>query len=504
MQINHFNEDERNAINDRSDAKPNKDDLLNLTVLDELPENLRQIFLSINIKKPKSSYFFYVSEMMAKENVATMKEANKIYPDKWRKLSVDEKKKYQELVKLDKQRYLEHIELVKKHLIKLPLNQGPTGFSVYLEENVKKAIENNRDPSEAKKEAAAKWEEMSKREKRKYDKKRNHQEEVYRNLKYSWRSINHYSFFCAFQMRKARKKGRKLKISDASILWRKLKQEEKDKYIRFLEAIQKEKAKLKILYKKSCKFKLRKPFSAYNLFCKEFKKNANFNNSSFLKEVSKKWNELNEEQKEKYQRYAKLDQIIYKTKKIEYEKALKKPAQNHDETSAFILFCEESIYQRFPKIGNEGYFEYFYNKWKKLNFRFKTYYKEKAKDKKIEAKTNKEEMHELAYELPKKPINQYQIYVKMTLPKLKNENPEQDCPYFLKVLGENWRNMPPKEKEEYEKLSKKSHELYNSQLKEYHQNGYFTSLENKKKNSSYSINDQVTKNTKKGKKSDKE
>jgi len=503
MLTNHSNEEDMSKIVDMSDLRINQDDDLNLEEFDELPESTREILFSINLNKPKSAYSCYVSERRAKENTSLL-EANKRYPEKWRELTAGEKKKYQELAKLDRQRYQKHLDLVKKHLIKLPLNHGPTGFGVYLEENLKKAIENNQDPSEAKKEAAVKWEEMSIKEKTPYDRKRNFQEETYRNLKYSWYHINYYKFFCSYQARKASKKGRKHTFQDSAVMWRKLKQSEKDKYKQFLDAINKEKSRLKTLYGKSRKFKLRKPYSAYNLFLKEIRKNTKIKKDNYMSDASKMWNELAEKQKDKYQKLAKLDQVVYKIKKIEYQKTLKKPAKTHDESSAFVLFCDELIFKRFPKIGEEGYFEYFFKKWKYTNKNNRAEYKKRAKDLKLKFKNEKEETHELTYELPKKPKNPYNCYMQQNLPKLKNENPKKDIAFCLRILGENWRNLPQKEKEEYEKLSKKTHELYNSQMKEFNENGYFRSLENGKKKSSPSISDQSTKKSKKEKKNEEE
>ena len=192
-------------------------------------------------------------------------------------------------------------------------------------------------------------------------------------------------------------------------------------------------------------------------------------------------------------------------KKMEYESAVKKSTPSTRPQSAFNIFTAEMKDKDHPDLGKGGFFEYCYKKWNKLDEAAKKKYYEKAEASKVKADKVKEEISGRVYNMPKRPGNSYTIYIQQVIPELKEKNPKKEVTELFKLAAANWSNLTEKQKEKYEKLYEKSSETYNSQVKEFHENGFYTSGEGKKKSRrSYSRSNSEAKSTKRGKKSVKE
>jgi hypothetical protein len=496
---------ERKAASQKPAVSPDrKAKHTSFTQGDEAPETFDDILLQINLKKPKSSYAFYVSEMMAREKVKSIVEASKIYPKKWQKVTASEKKKYEEMAEKDRERYAHHLELVKKHLVQKPLKQGATAYRIYLEEHIKRAIDNNEDATEAKNEAAAKWKQMTSEEKREYNEKKKDHEQFYENLKKSTSIINSYSLFVKDTLANAREKGESMTFTDVSNLWKKTKQSVKDKYVQYADELNKERANQRDLYEISFGVKPRRPLGAYKFFLMEAAKEGKLGKNP-IREGPKVWKKLSEEEKEKYQRIAQKEKIVYMVKKMEYESAVKKSTPSTRPQSAFNIFTADMKDKEHPDLGKGGFFEYCYKKWNKLDEAAKKKFYDKAEATKVKAEKVKEEISGRVYNMPKRPGNSYSIFIQHSIPELKEKNPKKEVTELFKMAAGNWSNLTDKQKEKYEKLYEKSSEIYNTQVKDFQENGFYTSGETKKKSSrSYSRSTSEAKSTKRGKKSLKE
>src|SRR4051812_44965877 len=109
----------------RESSTPKKNKKANYTQGDKIEEDFEEMLPTLSLKKPKNSYNFYIMEMMEKDkNVKTITDATKVYSKKWGKLSDSEKKQYEKQAEEDKERYIQHLDLVRKHILEKPIKEG--------------------------------------------------------------------------------------------------------------------------------------------------------------------------------------------------------------------------------------------------------------------------------------------------------------------------------------------------------------------------------------------
>jgi hypothetical protein len=467
---------------------------------DLISEDIDDILFDINLKRARSAYNIYVSEMMAKDKVSSIVEASRIYPKKWQKLPTSEKKKYEEMFEKEKERHAQHLELVKRHLLQKPLKQGATAYRIYLEEQVRKAIDNNQDPDEAKKDASATWKNMSADEKREYNDKKKDHDEFYENLKKSTGYVNAYSLFLKDQMAKAKEKGESMTFKIVAEMWKKQKQSVKDKYSQYAEEFNGDRAKQRDIYEITFGLKPRRPLGAYKFFLMEAAKEGKLGKNP-IKEGPKAWKKLSEEEKEKYQRIAQKEKLIYLVKKREYESQIKKSSSTRPQ-SAFNLYVADLKDKVDSKdIGPGGFFDYCYKKWNKMEESAKRKYFQRAEEQKEVSEKAKEEFMARVYNIPKRPANTYNIYIQHSLPDLQKSHPKKEVTELFKILGDQWHTLSDKQKEKFGKLYEKNLDVYKSQYQQWEENGYYTpNGEGKKKNPrSSSRKESETKSTKRKK-----
>lgn len=440
---------------------------------DHIIEDIEDILFDINLKRPGSAYNLYLTEMMAKDNISSIVDASRIYPKKWQKLSASEKKKYEELYEREKERQAQHLELVKKHLLQKPLKQGATAYRIYLEEHARKAIDNNEDPEVAKKEAAARWKDMTAEEKREYNEKKKDHEEFYETLKKSNGYANSYSLFVRDQLAKAREKGETMTFKNVAELWKKQKQSVKEKYYQYAEEFNGERAKHRDIYEISFGLKPRRPLGAYKFFMMEAAKEGKLGKNP-IREGPKAWKKLSDEEKEKYQRMAQKEKLIYFVKKREYESQIKKTSSTRPKSALNLFIADLKDKVDSKDIGPNGFFEYCFKKWNKMEESAKRKYYHKAEQQKAESEKLKEEFSARVYDIPKKPSNTYNIYIQHCLSDMKKNNPKKEITELFKLLGDQWRTLSEKQKDKYAKLYEKNLEVYNSNYQEWEENGYYT------------------------------
>ena len=127
--------------------------------------------LDVNISGPVSAYNFYIRDSAAANNLALIP-ASKKYGPQWSKMSENQKKKYEDLAEQDKQRYEEHMGLIKKFVINVDdLIEDSTVYSLFKRLYVAKQI-NEKDvkPIVARNNAKAAWEKLKDSEKAEFQK----------------------------------------------------------------------------------------------------------------------------------------------------------------------------------------------------------------------------------------------------------------------------------------------------------------------------------------------
>lgn len=487
---------DRKAQSQRAATPEKKVKAQSYTQGDQVAEDIDDILMDINIKKPKTSYNFYLVEMMNKEKLTSMIEANQTFSKKWAKMSEGDKKKYVIMQEKDKERYDQHLDLVKKHLLQKPLKQGVTAYRIYMEENVKLAIDNNDDVSDAKKVAAARWKEMPLEERKEYENKRKVHEEFYENLKKSKGTISAFNLFYRDQITKAKEKDETLPLMQAQDMWRKQKQNIKDKYAEYAEEVREEREKQRDMYEIALGVKPRRPLGAYKFFLIEAANQGKLGRNPII-EGPKVWKKLSDEEKERYQRIAHKEKLVYILKKMEYDAQVKKTSSTRP-MSAFNHYVADMK----DKVTGEdaaNFFEYCYKKWTKSDDAIKRKYHQKAAQSKQESETLKEEMRSRVNNAPKRPALPYNIFVQQNYDDARKANPKRDVSEIFSVLGQQWKKLNDNQKDKFNKLYEKSLEVYNAQVEQFKEMGFYTNSDTSKK-SRRSRSQSVTKSTKKAKK----
>jgi transcription factor A len=478
---------------------------------DKVPEDIEEILFDISLKKPKSAFNYFIKDCMDKDK--TMKNvtmATKAYAKKWPKVSNADRKKYDEMAEKDKERYREHLEIVRKNILQKPLKENVTAYRIYLEEHVKKAIENNENVQEAKKRAAAEWKDMKLEERKEYSEKRKEHIEWYESLKKSHGSVNAYALYMRDMMQGAREKGETMTMKQCAEKWAKSKTSVKEKYAQFAEEKNEERDKHRDLYEIAYGIKPRRPLGAFKFFLIEAAKEGKFEGVNPLIEGHKLFNKLTDEQKEKYQRIAQREKLAYMVKKMEYDAVVKKTS-THRPLSAMNIFMQDMKDKVSAEDYNkEGFFNYCYKKWHKLDDANIRKYQRRAEESKAESAQINEGLKSRVYNKPRKPANTYNIFIQHINPELREHNPKKSATEIFKMAGDKWQTLSDKQKEKYAKLYEKELEQYEAQMEEWNQNGYYdTGKENRgrKRKSSQSKAETASvsaSNTKRGKKSVKE
>jgi len=438
---------------------------------DSLPESIDEILFDISLKKPKRAYNYYITEVMEKEGM-TMIEAVKASSKKWSKMSESEKKKYQQMEMKDVERYQNHLELVKRHILQKPVKEDATAYRLYLDENVKKAIEEERDPKEAKKEAADRWKEMPLEQRKEWQEKRKEHLQWYENLRKSKNTASAYSLFMRDQMSSAREKGETLTIKQVAEKWSNCNKSVKSKYEQYADEENEERMKHRDLYEIAFGIKPRRPMGAYKFFLMEAAKEGKLG-SNPLSEGIKQWRRLPEEEKEKYQRIAQRDKLAYLVKKMEYDASVKKTAVAKAPSPYNLFMADMKGKVDTKSMGPGGFFNYCYKKWSKLDDPTKNKYVKQAEETRAEAERMREEFKNRVHDMPKRPGNAYTIYIRQMNPELKKQNPNKSATEIFKMCGEKWKSMSEKQKEKYEAMYQKDLQKYEDLVRDYEEKGYY-------------------------------
>jgi hypothetical protein len=444
--------------------------LTQTTVSEMTPEEFEAKILDVDIRKPRSAYNFYITDMQEKEGGdKKITEITKEFSKKWPKLSAKEKEKYEKMAEDDKFRYNEHMAAVRKYIVNKPLKEGATARDIFIDEYVTEKIENNMDPKEAKKEAAEVWKNMSLNQKEPYEERKEKHKELYEDIKKAKTSqINAYALFCKDKMMKAREKNEKMTLIQCAEAWKNVKPALKEKYEAYAQEVREEREKNRDLYELAFNVKPKRPLGPYNFYLMELAKEGKFTG---MKDAGKTWHAMPAEEKEKYLKVAKKAQLAYAVKKAEYTSSVRRSYSKPK--SAFNFFVADQ--KEYPAdLPQGGFFQWCYKKWTKADDTLKRKYQKMADESAKEHSHNREELDSKVFNIPKKPMSGYNRYVKERIPELKEKHPNKEVSELFTTVGEEWRNMKVSTKDKYEKLYLDELSEYKDQLKEYRDSGYYT------------------------------
>lgn len=436
----------------------------------ETEEELDEILKEITLKKGRNAYSIYITEMFHKEREKnkdlTLIEASKKYSAKWKKVSVDEKARYNALSQQEKEKYKKDLDIVKTKLIKYNGKEGATAYRLYLDDYLRKAFENDENPKEAKREAKEAWNDMSSEEKRKWRDTSKKNDNWWENAKKTG-TINSYAVF----VQKKIAEDNSLTFKTVSELWNKATNKEKRKYLKFADEINKQRQEMRDAYEIEHGIKPKRPAGAIRLFIQQMSKEGKLAGGNGLKIGLKLWKDLKEEDKEKYLNQSHRQQLLYKYKKNMFNQSQKKHFKTKAR-SAYNIFAAQLNNEDKPK--KMKFFEWAFSEWEKLDEKAKEKYNAKAQKEKEKFEQEKKENEDKIFDYPKKPKSTYQLFVSERILELIKENPKEQAKILLSQCAEEWNGMSKANKNKYTKEGERERKRYKSQMKELDEFGYYT------------------------------
>ncbi|KAF8077435.1 hypothetical protein N665_1036s0010 [Sinapis alba] len=312
-------------------------------------------------KRPSTPYILWCKDNwneVKKENPdSDFKETSNIVGAKWKTLSAEEKKPYEEKYQADKEAYLQVItkekrereamklledeqkqktamELLDQYLhfvqeaehdnnkktkkVKDPLKpkQPISAYLIYANERRTALREENKNVIEVAKLTGEEWKNLSEEQKAPYDKMAKKNKEIYLQEMEGYKRTKEEE---AMSQKKEEEELMKLHKQEALQLLKK--KEKTDNIIKEKKETTKNKKKNENVDPN----KPKKPASSFFLFCKDARKSLaeehpGINNSTLTAHISLKWKELGEEEREMYNRKAAELMEAYKKEVEEYNK----------------------------------------------------------------------------------------------------------------------------------------------------------------------------------------
>ena len=448
-------------------------------------EKIDQIMKDITLKRPRNPYTHFVLNEVDqiksknKDKKISIKELSANCSEKWKKLKNNERKKYEKMFEEEKAKYKSDIELVRHYLFKdfnsnVKHPHPPTAYRIYLNEKLREGFEQGSDPKEVKKEASSKWAKMSEEEKGVYyDKKKENDDWFMKANKIN--KITPISLFIQNKIEEAKKMLKEpLSIKEIAPAWKKLSKNEKKSYEKYAQELNEEKEKLQDLYEITHGIKPKRPCGAFRMFLQEKAKNGEIKN---LNDCHEMWKKLSEEKKDEYLTKSHRCLLAYRYKKMIYNKKIKKMLPKKP-LGALQQYLKEKKGQKPP----EG--EKWLNHWKSvfssLSEDKKKKYEEKADKAKERYDKKMLQFESKVFDMPKKPVSGFILYLSDRMPDIRKENPNQPIQVSLKQIAKEWMDEKIVDPKLYNICAERDKIRFKMQLKEFQKKGYYTKLDEKK------------------------
>ena len=297
-------------------------------VLDD--DEIDEIMNDIDLKRPRSAYtHFCIDEIKKfksknKGKKLVLQEFSKECASKWSELSDKEKAKFQDRFEDDKVKYKSDLEKVRHYLFKDfndVVRRPPTAYRIYLNERLREGFDKNLDPKEVKAEASRDWRMMSLEDRQVYFEKKKLNDDWFEKAKQT-KKVTPLSIFVQRTVKLAKdKNANPPTLVEIGPAWKKLPESEKEKYRNYANDINDEREKLYHIYELVNGIKPKRPAGAFRVFLQEKAKEKALHSITQGKEM---WEQLSEDEKEKYLKKAHTCRVAYKYKKMIYDKKIKK------------------------------------------------------------------------------------------------------------------------------------------------------------------------------------
>ena len=455
----------------KSPKRSQKKKILEEDQVDEILEN-------ITLKRPRNPYTQFCMEEAEKfknknkSKKIELKTFSGECASKWKKLGDKEKDKYIERFEEEKQKYKKDLDLVRHHLFmdyNDIVHRPPTAYRLFLNERLREGFEKNADPKVVKKTASDDWRRMSLEEKQEYLDKKKENDSWFEKAKKT-RKVNALTMFVQKAIEAAKEKGKEPpKLADIADTWKKLKSSDKEKYNKYADAINEEREKLQDIFELVHGVKPRKPAGAFRVFLQEKAKEKLLHS---LKEGKEMWDKLSEDEKEIYLKKSHTTKLAYKYKKMIYEKKIKKILPKKPAT-AYGQFLKEKKGIKVPK--GERALTYWRPYFEELSKDKKRKYEDKALRDRERYARKMAEFKNCVFDMPKRPLTAFSLFVKERLPDLKKEKGKEKTPMtdLIKIVAKEWQSEEGVSQAKYEKKAEQDKRRFKKQLKDFETLGYY-------------------------------
>ena len=458
----------------RSNSKSKSQKKNSTQVYDE--EKVDEILENITLKKPRSMYTHFCLEEIAKfrkknkNEKIVLKTYSAELAKKWKELSDKEKDKYKEKFEEDKAKFKQDLDIVRHFLFKDfndVVRRPPTAYRIYLNEKLREGFEKNKDPKEVKSKASHDWRMMSEDERQVYMDKKKDNDDWFEKAK-NTRKVTALSLFVRNTIQAAKDKKKDIpQLKEIAPLWKKLSSSEKKKYKDYADDINKEREQLQDVYELVHGIKPKKPAGAFRVFLQEKAKDKTLHS---IQEGKDLWNKLSEDEKEEYLRKAHRCKLAYKYKNMIFKKKIKKMLPKRP-ANAFAQFLKEKKGQKLPKGQTPG--EYWTEDYENLPKEKKKKYVEKAESEKEKYLKKMDQFKNYVFDLPKRPLNAFSLYVRDRIPDLKQENEKAPTTKLIKMVAKEWKEEDGVSQSKYEKKAEQDRKRFSRQMKEFEKLGYY-------------------------------
>ena len=449
---------------------------LSKRTLDYDEDKIDDLLENIHLKRPRTSYTHFCMEEIEKFKKANkgqkidLKTFSHKCAEKWSKLKDKEKQEYKEQFEEDKTKYKNDLEVIRHVLFKdynEVVKRPPTAYRIYLNEKLREGFEKNLDPKEVKNEASKNWRKMDDNERKVYLDKKKENDDWFERAK-NTKKVNALSIFVQSEINNAKKKNEDIpKLADIAPAWKKLSKSEKERYQKYADEINEERERLQDLFELVNGVKPKRPAGAFRVFLQEKAKEKALHDLNEGKEL---WNKLSEEEKEKYLKKAHKCRLAYKYKKMIYNKKIKKILPKKPAT-AFGYFLKEKKGIKLPK--GENALKYWRPDFDKLPKDKKKKYEEKAAKEKEKYDKKMEEFKNYVFDMPKRPLNAFSLFVRDRTPDLKKENEELPNNKLIKLAAKEWKEEDGVSQAKYEKKAEQDKRRFVKQMKDFEKLGYY-------------------------------
>jgi len=346
---------------------------------------------------------------------------------------------------------------------------------------------------------AAKWKQMSDDEKKKFNEQSEKNKELYEKLR-NTRSqrVSAYTLFVRDRTAEAREKGETASMKECAAKWKKVPEKVKEKYESYAKELKEEIENNRDMVELTFNLKPTKPTTAFMFFQKECYETGAVKGFGKGAEIKEKWNKLSDGEKEKFDKMAKKESLIYTIKKRNYDAMVRKDLGKA--SSAMNLY--------FADQSSKGFsIKELYNNWKNAEKETKKKYEKKAKDSKEEFQKKVEEFKNRIYEKPKRALSAYNFFYKSEYKRIREKNSDLPQKEMMAVMAKAFENLTEKQSKVFDMMSEKDKEEKKAYSKQYEENGYYIIMESGKKNATkkkqiFSV-EKIEKSVSKDKKDDK-